>query len=58
MTSWPELAAVVVARSSWPSTLVVLFLIGGVVGVLLLNQRSHRRFHEGNARRQGDEPRP
>ena len=45
MTSSPELAAVL-AASSWASSITVLFLIAGLVGVLVLNGRARRRFHE------------
>ena len=48
MTSSPELAGLLVA-SSWPSTIVALVLFAGVAGVLILNGRSRRRFHERNA---------
>ena len=56
MTWWPELVAILVARSSWPSALVALFLVGGLIGVVLMNQRSRRRFHERHARRETEQP--
>jgi len=31
---------------TWPSTLVALVLIVGLIGVVLMNQRTRRRFHE------------
>jgi uncharacterized protein YigA (DUF484 family) len=46
----PEATLVLAAQSSWVGTLVVALLLAGVGGVLVLNARSRRRFHESNGR--------
>jgi uncharacterized protein (DUF779 family) len=52
----PEPTLVLAAESSWAGTQVVALLLAGVGGVLVLNARSRRRFHERN-RREFDERR-
>ncbi len=44
--------------ASWPSALVALVLVAGLAAVVLMNQRTRRRFHERQEadRERGQEP--
>lgn len=43
--------------ATWPSTLAALVLIAGLVGVVLLNHRTRRRFHERQQAERSENPR-
>ena len=42
--------------ATWPSALVALVLIVGLVAVVAMNQRTRKRFHAREQREPGEEP--